>query len=73
MNPKISDSGTARSFGGIQIEANTNRVVGTYGYMAPEYAGDRTFSIKLDIYSFGVLVLEIVCGEKKQRVHPQGI
>ncbi|KAJ0821114.1 putative protein kinase RLK-Pelle-DLSV family [Helianthus annuus] len=66
MNPKISDFGTARSFGGIQIEANTNRVVGTYGYMAPEYAGDGTFSIKSDVYSFGVLVLEIVCGEKNR-------
>ncbi|MFS7985340.1 putative protein kinase RLK-Pelle-DLSV family [Helianthus anomalus] len=67
MNPKISDFGTpARSFGGNQIEANTNRVVGTYGYMAPEYAGDGVFSIKSDVYSFGVVVLEIVCGEKNR-------
>ncbi|KAI3809957.1 hypothetical protein L1987_19562 [Smallanthus sonchifolius] len=66
MNPKISDFGTARTFGGNQIEANTNRVVGTYGYMAPEYAGDGIFSIKSDVYSFGVLVLEIVCGEKNR-------
>ncbi|KAI7755754.1 hypothetical protein M8C21_019547, partial [Ambrosia artemisiifolia] len=64
MNPKISDFGMARSFGGDQIEANTNRVVGTYGYMAPEYALHGVFSIKSDVYSFGVLVLEIVCGEK---------
>ncbi|KAK1440211.1 hypothetical protein QVD17_06036 [Tagetes erecta] len=66
MNPKISDFGTARTFGGNQIEANTNRVVGTYGYMAPEYAGDGIFSIKSDAYSFGVVVLEIVCGEKNR-------
>ncbi|KAJ0874438.1 putative protein kinase RLK-Pelle-DLSV family [Helianthus annuus] len=66
MNPKISDFGTARSFGGNQIEANTSRVVGTYGYMAPEYAGDGVFSIKSDVYSFGVVVLEIVCGEKNR-------
>ncbi|KAI3675771.1 hypothetical protein L1987_85364 [Smallanthus sonchifolius] len=66
MNPKISDFGMARTFGGNQIEANTNRVVGTYGYMAPEYAGDGIFSIKSDVYSFGVLVLEIVCGEKNR-------
>ncbi|KAK9057001.1 hypothetical protein SSX86_024367 [Deinandra increscens subsp. villosa] len=64
MNPKISDFGMARMFGGNQIEANTNRVVGTYGYMAPEYAGEGIFSIKSDVYSFGVLVLEIVCGKK---------
>ncbi|KAI3769214.1 hypothetical protein L6452_00314 [Arctium lappa] len=66
MNPKISDFGMARSFGRNQIEANTNRVVGTYGYMAPEYAGHGIFSIKSDVYSFGVLVLEIVCGEKNR-------
>ncbi|KAK9050475.1 hypothetical protein SSX86_030554 [Deinandra increscens subsp. villosa] len=66
MNPKISDFGMARTFGGNQIEANTNRVVGTYGYMAPEYAGDGIFSMKSDVYSFGVLVLEIVCGEKNR-------
>ncbi|KAK9057000.1 hypothetical protein SSX86_024366 [Deinandra increscens subsp. villosa] len=66
MNPKISDFGMARIFRGNQIEANTDRVVGTYGYMAPEYAGDGLFSIKSDVYSFGVLVLEIVCGEKNR-------
>ncbi|KAJ0500907.1 putative protein kinase RLK-Pelle-DLSV family [Helianthus annuus] len=66
MNPKISDFGMARTFGGKQLEANTNRVVGTYGYMAPEYAGDGTFSTKSDVYSFGVVLLEIVCGEKNR-------
>ncbi|MFS7984569.1 putative protein kinase RLK-Pelle-DLSV family [Helianthus anomalus] len=66
MNPKISDFGMAITFGGNQIEANTNRVVGTYGYMAPEYAGDGIFSIKSDVYSFGVIMLEIVCGEKNR-------
>ncbi|KAK1412956.1 hypothetical protein QVD17_34592 [Tagetes erecta] len=66
LNPKISDFGTARTFGGNQIEANTHRVVGTYGYMAPEYAGNGIFSIKSDVYSFGVIVLEIVCGEKNR-------
>ncbi|KAJ0733723.1 putative protein kinase RLK-Pelle-DLSV family [Helianthus annuus] len=66
MNPKISDFGLARIFGGNQIEANTNRVVGTYGYMAPEYAGDGNFSIKSDVYSFGVILLEIVYGVKNR-------
>ncbi|KAI7727191.1 hypothetical protein M8C21_015720 [Ambrosia artemisiifolia] len=64
MNPKISDFGLARSFGGNDTETNTKRVVGTYGYMAPEYAGDGIFSTKSDVYSFGVLVLEIVSGKK---------
>ncbi|XP_076923105.1 G-type lectin S-receptor-like serine/threonine-protein kinase At4g27290 [Bidens hawaiensis] len=66
MNPKISDFGTARIFGVRQLEANTSRVVGTYGYMAPEYAGDGFFSVKSDVYSFGIVVLEIVCGVKNK-------
>ncbi|XP_040988195.1 G-type lectin S-receptor-like serine/threonine-protein kinase At1g11300 [Juglans microcarpa x Juglans regia] len=64
MNPKISDFGMARIFGGNESEANTNRIVGTYGYMSPEYALDGLFSIKSDVFSFGVLLLEIVSGRK---------
>lgn len=64
MSPKISDFGMARIFGGNQNQANTNRVVGTYGYMSPEYAMEGLFSVKSDVYSFGVLVLEIVSGKK---------
>ncbi|THG02046.1 hypothetical protein TEA_009442 [Camellia sinensis var. sinensis] len=71
MNPKISDFGMARSFRGNETEANTNKVVGTYGYMSPEYAVDGLFSIKSDVFSFGVLVLEIVSGKKnKGFYHP---
>ncbi|KAK9057003.1 hypothetical protein SSX86_024369 [Deinandra increscens subsp. villosa] len=66
MNPKISDFGLARSFGGNETQANTERVVGTYGYMSPEYALDGIFSIKSDVYSFGVLVLEIVSGKRNR-------
>ncbi|XP_057764767.1 receptor-like serine/threonine-protein kinase SD1-8 [Salvia miltiorrhiza] len=66
MVPKISDFGMARIFGGDQTEANTKKVVGTYGYMSPEYAMDGLFSIKSDVFSFGVLVLEIVSGTKNR-------
>ncbi|KAF9609256.1 hypothetical protein IFM89_014450 [Coptis chinensis] len=66
MVPKISDFGMARMFGGDQMEANTRRVVGTYGYMAPEYAVDGHFSVKSDVFSFGVLVLEIISGKKNR-------
>ncbi|XP_039014107.1 G-type lectin S-receptor-like serine/threonine-protein kinase B120 [Hibiscus syriacus] len=63
MNPKISDFGMARIFGGTEQRA-TNRIVGTYGYMAPEYALEGVFSVKSDVFSFGVLLLEILSGKK---------
>ncbi|GLT46499.1 hypothetical protein SLA2020_202460 [Shorea laevis] len=65
MNPKISDFGMARAFG-EQSEGNTKRVAGTYGYMAPEYAIDGNFSIKSDVFSFGILLLEIISGKKNK-------
>ncbi|KAF8411257.1 hypothetical protein HHK36_003804 [Tetracentron sinense] len=64
LNPKISDFGMARIFGGDQDQANTRRVVGTYGYMSPEYAMEGQFSEKSDVFSFGVLLLEIVAGRR---------
>ncbi|WRX29400.1 Serine-threonine/tyrosine-protein kinase [Theobroma cacao] len=66
MNPKISDFGLAKTFWGDQTEAKTNRLVGTYGYMSPEYAIDGVFSMKSDVFGFGVLVLEIVSGKKNR-------
>ncbi|KAF7822815.1 G-type lectin S-receptor-like serine/threonine-protein kinase [Senna tora] len=64
--PKISDFGLAKTFGEEQTEGNTNRVVGTYGYMAPEYAADGLYSVKSDVFSYGILVLEIICGKKNR-------
>ncbi|CAN1239384.1 G-type lectin S-receptor-like serine/threonine-protein kinase At4g27290 [Linum grandiflorum] len=69
MNPKISDFGMARIFGANETQGNTKRVVGTYGYMSPEYAIDGLFSIKSDVFSFGVLVLEIVSGKRNRGFH----
>ncbi|KAF3783384.1 G-type lectin S-receptor-like serine/threonine-protein kinase [Nymphaea thermarum] len=67
MNPKISDFGLARIFDGDQSQVNTHRVVGTYGYMPPEYALEGRYSIKTDVFSFGVIVLEIVSGQRMTR------
>ncbi|CAA0396223.1 unnamed protein product [Arabidopsis thaliana] len=64
MNPKLADFGLARIFGMDQTQENTSRIVGTFGYMAPEYAIHGQFSVKSDVYSFGVLVLEIISGKK---------
>ncbi|XP_057544116.1 G-type lectin S-receptor-like serine/threonine-protein kinase At1g11300 isoform X2 [Amaranthus tricolor] len=68
LNPKISDFGMARIFGTKQDQANTLRVVGTYGYMSPEYAMGGRFSEKSDIFSLGVLLLEIISGRKNRIV-----
>ncbi|XP_031130624.1 cysteine-rich receptor-like protein kinase 25 [Ipomoea triloba] len=59
MKPKISDFGMARIFEIDQTQAKTNHVVGTYGYIPPEYVSEKS-----DIYSFGVLLLEIVSGHR---------
>ncbi|KAK7271539.1 hypothetical protein RJT34_27514 [Clitoria ternatea] len=64
MNPKISDFGLARTFEKGQSQENTKRVMGTYGYMAPEYAMEGLYSVKSDVFSFGVLLLEIICGKR---------
>ncbi|KAH6795130.1 S-locus lectin protein kinase family protein [Perilla frutescens var. hirtella] len=71
LSPKISDFGMARIFGGKGDQANTNRVVGTYGYMSPEYALQGIFSEKSDVYSFGVLLLEIVSGKKNSSFYDE--
>ncbi|KAM7490247.1 hypothetical protein LguiA_033168 [Lonicera macranthoides] len=70
MNPKVSDFGMARIFGVDQTQGNTNRIVGTYGYMSPEYAMHGHFSVGSDVFSFGVLVLEIICGKRNSCFHP---
>ncbi|XP_059661548.1 cysteine-rich receptor-like protein kinase 15 isoform X2 [Cornus florida] len=72
MVAKISDFGMARIFCENQNTANTRRVVGTYGYMAPEYAMEGLFSVKSDVFSFGVILLEIVSGKKNSGFHLTG-
>ncbi|XP_026444326.1 putative receptor-like protein kinase At4g00960 [Papaver somniferum] len=64
MVPKIADFGMAKIFMVNQSQASTKRVCGTFGYMAPEYAMLGKFSVKSDVFSFGVLILEILCGKR---------
>ncbi|XP_058779497.1 probable leucine-rich repeat receptor-like serine/threonine-protein kinase At3g14840 isoform X1 [Vicia villosa] len=62
LDPKISDFGLAK----LDEEDNTHistRIAGTYGYMAPEYAMHGYLTDKADVYSFGIVALEIVSGK----------
>ncbi|CAH8352113.1 unnamed protein product [Eruca vesicaria subsp. sativa] len=72
MNPKIADFGMARIFGMDQTVDNTSKVVGTFGYMPPEYVIHGQFSMKSDVYSFGVLILEIISGKKNSSFYQMG-
>ncbi|XP_048447169.1 cysteine-rich receptor-like protein kinase 29 isoform X3 [Pyrus x bretschneideri] len=64
LNHFIFDFGMAQLFMMDQTQGDTKTIMGTYGYMAPEYAIHGRFSVKSDVFSFGVLVLEILCGRK---------
>ncbi|CAN4113171.1 unnamed protein product [Withania somnifera] len=69
MKPKISDFGMARIFKKDAVEANTNRIVGTRGYIPPEYAIEGRYSTKSDVFSFGVLLIQIISGKKNTCLH----
>ncbi|CAI0400860.1 unnamed protein product, partial [Linum tenue] len=64
LSPKISDFGLARLFPEEDTHVNTFRISGTHGYMAPEYAMHGYLSVKTDVFSYGILLLEIISGRK---------
>ncbi|XP_058779916.1 G-type lectin S-receptor-like serine/threonine-protein kinase At4g27290 isoform X1 [Vicia villosa] len=66
MNPKISDFGLARTLWGDEAKGETRRIVGTHGYISPEYATRGFFSVKSDVFSFGVIILETISGKKNR-------
>ncbi|XBI32689.1 hypothetical protein VPH35_056111 [Triticum aestivum] len=72
MNPKFSDFGLAKIFSSNDIQGSTKRVVGTYGYMSPEYASEGIYSIKSDVFIFGVLLLEILSGKGNSGFYQYG-
>ncbi|KAJ8762328.1 hypothetical protein K2173_007485 [Erythroxylum novogranatense] len=64
FNPKLSDFGLAK-LGPVGENTHVStRVMGTYGYCAPEYAMSGKLTLKSDIYSFGVVLLELISGRK---------
>ncbi|XP_043712533.1 probable serine/threonine-protein kinase PBL7 [Telopea speciosissima] len=63
-HPKLSDFGLAK-IGPVGDKTHVStRVMGTYGYCAPEYAMTGQLTLKSDVYSFGVVLLEIITGRK---------
>uniref|UniRef100_A0A0D9WZY6 Protein kinase domain-containing protein n=1 Tax=Leersia perrieri TaxID=77586 RepID=A0A0D9WZY6_9ORYZ len=65
MNPKIGDFGLARLFAQDQTRDVTSCIAGTFGYMSPEYVMRGHYSTKSDVFSFGILVIEIVTGRRR--------
>ncbi|KAG6585787.1 putative serine/threonine-protein kinase PBL21, partial [Cucurbita argyrosperma subsp. sororia] len=64
FNPKLSDFGLAK-LGPVGDNTHVStRVMGTHGYCAPEYAMSGKLTLKSDIYSFGVVLLELITGRK---------
>ncbi|CAN6443553.1 unnamed protein product [Victoria cruziana] len=70
LNAKISDFGLAKLDEGNESHSNT-RIVGTIGYMAPEYAMRGHLTDKADVYSFGLMVLELVSGDSNSTYLPR--
>lgn len=66
LNPKISDFGLAKLFPDNVTHIST-RVAGTLGYLAPEYAMRGQLTKKADVYSFGILVLEVISGRSNTK------
>ncbi|XP_074329902.1 putative serine/threonine-protein kinase PBL23 isoform X2 [Apium graveolens] len=64
FNPKLSDFGLAKLGPTGEQDHVSTRVMGTYGYCAPEYARTGQLTTKSDVYSFGVVFLEIVSGKR---------
>ncbi|CDY55432.1 BnaA04g29180D [Brassica napus] len=64
MIPKISDFGLAQMMETGTTEAAMETAVGTYGYMSEEYAKDNIMSQKSDVFSYGVVLLEILTGRR---------
>ncbi|KAL6846934.1 hypothetical protein ACP4OV_022787 [Aristida adscensionis] len=64
MVPKIADFGLSRIFGEEKTRTQTRNIDGTLGYMAPEYITRGIITKKLDIFSLGVIIIEIMTGRK---------
>ncbi|KAK7332794.1 hypothetical protein VNO80_29549 [Phaseolus coccineus] len=64
FNAKLSDYGLAKLAGKDKMNIVPTRVMGTYGYSAPEYVRTGNLTLKSDVYSFGVVLLELITGRR---------
>nr|XP_009780058.1 PREDICTED: inactive protein kinase SELMODRAFT_444075-like isoform X1 [Nicotiana sylvestris] len=67
----LGDFGLAKAGYDESQNSSGNDVVGTLGYMAPEYAANGKFSTKTDVYAFGVVLLQLITGLKTTNNHPE--
>ncbi|KAL1189554.1 putative serine/threonine-protein kinase PBL1 [Cardamine amara subsp. amara] len=64
FNAKLSDFGLARDGPMGELSYVSTRVMGTFGYAAPEYVSTGHLNARSDVYSFGVVLLEVLCGRQ---------
>ncbi|XP_066377026.1 cysteine-rich receptor-like protein kinase 41 isoform X5 [Miscanthus floridulus] len=70
MEPKIADFGLSKFFDDQKVQTCATTIAGSHGYMAPEYIWDHIITTKADIYSLGVIIIEMITG---RRIGPFGI
>uniref|UniRef100_A0A0R0H7W3 non-specific serine/threonine protein kinase n=1 Tax=Glycine max TaxID=3847 RepID=A0A0R0H7W3_SOYBN len=73
MNARLGDFGLARMHDHQGQVVSTTRVIGTVGYIAPEVIQRGTASTLSDVFGFGILVLEVICGRRPIEEHKPGL
>ncbi|AQK41732.1 Calcium/calmodulin-regulated receptor-like kinase 1 [Zea mays] len=67
MHARVADFGLSREEMVTRGDGAANNIRGTYGYLDPEYVSTRSFTKKSDVYSYGVLLFELIAGRNPQQ------